>query len=129
MPVISWRVAKAIRDRELPPAPVVNGKSEFAKWEWQRPGVEWIDPQNAIQTEMQEVRIGASDMFAVCSRRGRDAENTARNNARYLKMLDRVGAEEGVDPARLHNIQIPGQTPAVSEPAKDDDGKAEKPNE
>jgi lambda family phage portal protein len=125
--VIPWRIAKAIRDRELPPAPVVNGKSQFAMWEWQRPGVEWIDPQNAIQTEMQEVRIGASDMQAVCARRGRDPEKTARNNARYLKMLDRVGKEEGVDPARLHNIQIPGQTPTaaapVPKPETDDDEK------
>jgi capsid protein len=118
MPVIAWRIDRAIRDRELPPAPVdARGVSEFAKWEWQRPGVEWIDPQNAIQTEMQEVRIGASDMYAVCARRGRDAEETARANARYLKMLDRIGAEEGIDPARLHAIQIPGQTPTVATPA------------
>ena len=128
-PVTAWRIMRAIKDRELPPAPVVNGISEWAKWEWQRPGVEWIDPQNAIQTEMQEVRIGATSMFDVCARRGRDAEETARANARYLKMLDRVGLEEGVDPARLHNIQIPGQTPAVTG-AQDDDKKPEaKPNE
>jgi capsid protein len=117
LPVTIWRIAKAVADRELDPAPVdADGVSELGRWEWQRPGVEWIDPQNAIQTEMQEVRIGASDMYAVCARRGRDAEETARKNARYLKMLDRVGIEEGIDPARLHNIQIPGQTPAVAEP-------------
>ena len=127
-PVVSWRIAKAIRDRELPPAPVDKyGVSEFARWEWQRPGVEWIDPQNAIQTEMQEVRMGASDMYAVCGRRGRDAEDTARNNARYLKMLERVGAEEGVDPARLHAIQIPGQTPTIT--GKPTEDKQEKPDE
>jgi len=42
-------------------------------------------------------------------------------------MLDRVGKEEGVDPARLHNIQIPGQTPTaaapVPKPETDDDEK------
>jgi capsid protein len=124
LPVIAWRIMRAIKDRELPPAPVVNGVSEWAKWEWQRPGVEWIDPQNAIQTEMQEVRMGARDMYAVCARRGGDAEKVARANARYLKMLERVGAEEGVEPARLHNIQIPGQTPAVTTERKDD-GKTE----
>jgi capsid protein len=125
LPVIAWRIMRAIKDRELPPAPVVNGVSEWAKWEWQRPGVEWIDPQNAIQTEMQEVRMGARDMYAVCARRGGDAEKVARANARYLKMLERVGAEEGVDPARLHNIQIPGQTPAVTTERKDDDENKE----
>lgn len=126
-PAVSWRVSKAIRDRELPPAPVdARGVSEWSKWEWQRPGVEWIDPQNAIQTEMQEVRIGASDMYAVCARRGRDAEETARANARYLKMLERVATEEGVDQAALHNIQIPGQTPPpAAATAKPKDGNNE----
>jgi capsid protein len=133
LPVTIWRIAKAVADRELDPAPVdADGVSELGRWEWQRPGVEWIDPQNAIQTEMQEVRIGASDMYAVCARRGRDAEETARKNARYLKMLDRVGVEEGIDPARLHNIQIPGQTPAVVEKPEVidvEDDKGDKPNE
>ena len=71
--------------------------------------------------------MGASDMYAVCGRRGRDAEDTARNNARYLKMLERVGAEEGVDPARLHAIQIPGQTPTIT--GKPTEDKQEKPDE
>jgi hypothetical protein len=47
-------------------------------------------------------------------------------------MLDRVGAEEGVDSARLHNIQIPGQTPAVAEKPEaidTEDDKGDKPNE
>lgn len=129
-PVVAWRIAKAIRDRELPPAPVdANGKSQFGKWEWQVPGVEWIDPQNAIQTEMQEVRIGANTMYRVCGRRGLDARDTAVANARYLKMLDEVGKAEGVDPARLHNIQIPGQTPAVAQPDPQKTDKEDKDNE
>jgi capsid protein len=124
LPVTIWRIAKAVADRELDPAPVdADGVSELGRWEWQRPGVEWIDPQNAIQTEMQEVRIGASDMYAVCARRGRDAEETARKKARYFKMLERVGLEEGVDPARLHDIQIPGQTPTIHGDAKYDEKK------
>jgi capsid protein len=133
LPVTQWRIAKAITDRELPPAPVdSDGVSEFGKWEWQRPGVEWIDPQNAIQNDMQEVRIGATSMYKVCGKRGADAEETARDNARYLIMLDKVGKEFGVDPARLHNIQIPGQTPAVADKPKaidTEDDKGDKPNE
>jgi hypothetical protein len=39
-----------------------------------------------------------------------------------------VGVEEGVDPARLHNIQIPGQTPAVTETEKEPDDKDENPD-
>lgn len=115
LPVVSWRVAKAIAERELPPAPVdADGVSEWARWEWQLPSTDWIDPQNMVQSEMQEVRIGAISMWDVCARRGRDAEDVARLNARYLKMLARVAAENGVDPAALHNIQIPGQTPTAA---------------
>ena len=124
LPVTVWRINRAIAQRELPPAPVdVYGVSELGKWEWQRPGMEWIDPQNAIQTEMQEVRIGASSMYRVCSRRGSDAEQLLRENARYIKALDRIAAEEGIDPARLHAIQIPGQTPTPTEAVKTEEEK------
>ena len=129
IPVTQYRINKAIKDRELPPAPVDKyGVSEWKKWEWQRPSVDWIDPQNAIQTEMQEVRMGATTMYEVCSKRGHCAEEVARSNARYLKMIDRIASEEGVSANRLHDIQIPGQTPLAPEenPKEDADKKDKK---
>ena len=125
-PVTAWRIAKAIKDRELPPAPVdKRGVSEWAKWEWQRPGVEWIDPVGAIMGEMQEVRIGATTMYDVCAKRGKDAEEVLRQNARYLKAVERIAKEEGVSAQQLHSIQIPGQTPLTDKPVEDKSDKPE----
>lgn len=112
-PVAQWRLAMAIRDRELPPAPVdpSTGVSEFGRVEWQRPAVEWIDPQAAINAEIQELRMGATTMARICAERGMDAEENLRDNAAYLRLVADVAREYRVAPSALFDASIPGQTP------------------
>ena len=114
-PTWNWRIAKAIKDRVLPKAPVdKNGVNEWWKVEWQPPAMDWVDPQGQLQTDMQEYMIGAADLASIGRRRGKDWQQVAINKARELKRLDEIAKEEGPKDctrANLSFFQIPGQTP------------------
>lgn len=117
-PVLEWRVARAIADGELPPAPVdKDGRSQWDKWEWQRPAVLWLDPQAAVQGEMQEIRMGVGTLKAAAAARGRDLEETLRARAAELRLAADIAAEYNVSADALSSIQIPGQN---ATPAKDE---------
>ena len=125
-PILQWRVALAVADGEIAPAPVdARGRSEWDRWAWQLPAEDWVDPQDATQSEMQQVRMGVASMDDVCASHGVDAEEVARANARYLQMVRRVAAEYGVSPQELHDIQISGQAPVAPAGQQADDGRGE----
>ncbi len=114
-PLVAWRIAKAVADGELSAAPVDKyGRSEWDRWEWQRPATQWVDPQSAVQTEMQEVSIGAGTLGRVCASRGIDLEETLEARAKELKLVRDIAAKHGVNPMELSSIQIPGSTNPVT---------------
>jgi capsid protein len=107
-----WRVGMAIRDKDLPPAPMAaNGRSEWSLIDWQGPGDLVFDRQNDIQSDTLEFQMRQTSMSAVARRRGKDYSDVLRQQARDYKTEERVAREEGVDPDLLHpKAQIPGQT-------------------
>lgn len=121
-PFWAWRITQAIAKGELPAAPTrKRGEfdvSEFGMVDWQPPEEPWIDRQEAQQSDVLEIQAGLSTLSRASRRRGYDLEDTLREKARDLKTLERIAAEEGVDPTDLVKMQIPGQTEA---PKKDDD--------
>ena len=103
----------SIPQKELPPAPVdARGRSEWDRWTWQRPAMMWLDPQAAVQAEMQEIRIGVKTLNQAAAERGLDLEETLRERAREISLCRSIEAENGLQPGSLSDIQIPGQTPA-----------------
>ena len=123
-PLVAWRIAKAVADGELPAAPVdETGRSEWDRWEWQRPAMLWLDPQAAIQTEMQEVRMGVRPLSSVAAVRGNDLEETLRLRARELKLAAEIEKEYGLAAGSLSLVQIPGQK---ADPAANDEGRTTK---
>jgi capsid protein len=119
-PVIAWRVAEAIRRKELSPAPVDSrGRSEWDRWQWQRPAVMWLDPQAAIQAEMQEIRMGVGTLTAAAAERGLDLEETFRQRAAEMRMAADIEEEYGLGAGSLSDIQIPGQTPTPATPVEE----------
>lgn len=124
-PVVAWRVAHAIADGELPPAPVdARGRSEWDRWQWQRPAVLWLDPQAAVQAEMQEVTMGVRTLAEAAAERGRDLEETLRERARELRLCATIEAENNLPAGSLSRIQIPGQTPAPEPAPAETEGAA-----
>jgi capsid protein len=109
-PIIWWRISLAIMRGELPAAPVGDdGMSEFWKWEWQVPSLEWIDEQNAVQAEMQTYLLGATTLSAINGRRGRDLEETLRIKAKEKVLIKSIAKEFSLNPEELSFVQIPGQ--------------------
>lgn len=108
----TWRIAMAIRDKDLPPAPLgENGKSEWRLIDWQGPGDVVFDRQKDIQADTLEFQMRQTSMSAVARRGGKDYSDVLRQQARDWKTEEAVAKEEGVDPELLHpKAQIPGQT-------------------
>jgi hypothetical protein len=78
-PVWNWRIAKAIKEGQLPPAPVdARGVSEWYKVRWQTPEFGWVDPQSENQGHILAINAGASSLTEWCGKRGRDAEDVLR---------------------------------------------------
>jgi lambda family phage portal protein len=128
-PLRTWRIAKAIKEGRLPPAPVdERGVSEWYKCTWQPPPMDWIDPQGQMQTDMQEYIIGATDLATIGRRRGKCYKQVAINKARELADLDAIAKHYGCKRDELSFFQIPGQTkgqPAEEKPAKPDKKEAD----
>jgi capsid protein len=108
----TWRIAMAIRDKDLPPAPMgEDGKSEWRLVDWQGPGDLVFDRQKDIQADTLEFQMRQSAMSQASRRRGRDYENVLRQQARDYKTETRIAKEEDVPEEIMHpKAQIPGQT-------------------
>jgi len=110
---------------DLAPAPVgKDGVSEWAKVDWQCPAEITIDRQQDMQADVLEIQAGFMTLGQGCKRRGVDFEDQLRMKAEEQKLIDKIAAEAGVDPAALSKMQIPGQTekPESTDKPKDDDG-------
>lgn len=135
-----WRVAMAIRDKEIPPAPVgKDGKSEWNLVDWQAPEDITIDRQAEIQADTLEFQMRQNTMSSIARRRGKDYSDVLRQQARDWKLEEKIADEEDVPPELMHpKAQIPGQTSnagPIGQPEKDmpikhdDDGKEDKKEE
>ena len=126
----TWRVALAIRDKDLPPAPMgKDGKSEWRLVDWQGPGDLVFDRQKDIQSDTLEFQMRQTSMSAVSRRRGKDYSDVLRQQARDWKLEERIAKEEGVESDILHpKAQIPGQTSnagPIGQPDTEDPKKKE----
>jgi lambda family phage portal protein len=106
----NWRIAKAIKAKELPPAPLDSrGISEWYRVQWSHPEWEWVDPQNQQQSDLMAFQLGAKSHSEITRKRGRDTEDVLREKARDMQTAARLEAEYNLPPGSLINAQIPGQ--------------------
>lgn len=121
-----WRIAMAIRDKDLPPAPLAkNGKSEWMLIDWQAPEGLTVDRQKEIQADTLEFQMRQNSMSSVARRRGKDYSDVLRQQARDWKLEERIAKEEGVPSDIIHpKAQIPGQTESNAGPIGQGDDDA-----
>jgi len=123
----NWRIAMAIRDGVLPPAPVSKVRgfmvSEWSRVEWQGNEEAWTDRQEANQADMMEWQLGIGPLSNAAKRRGSNLRELLTQKARDLKMAEEIEIEYGLQPDKLIKAQIPGQTETPTKanaPAADD---------
>ena len=67
----NWRIAKAIKEQDIPPAPVDEaGVSEWYKVNWQPPEETWLDPRGEAAANKAEVELGTNSVARICLGRG-----------------------------------------------------------
>lgn len=110
----NWRIAKAIKDGDLPPAPTElrNGVrvSEWWKVRWQAPEELWLDRQETNQADILEWQAGLITHAELAGRRGKHSETVLRAKAKEMKRIEQIEKEEKLPPGSLVKLQIPGQT-------------------
>jgi capsid protein len=123
----NWRIAMAIRDGVLPPAPVSQVRgfmvSEWNRVEWQGNEEAWTDRQEANQADMMEWQLGIGPLSNAAKRRGSNLRELLTQKARDLKMAREIEAKYELEPDTLIKAQIPGQTETptkASTPVVDD---------
>jgi lambda family phage portal protein len=91
----NWRIAKAIKDGDLPPAPVdERGISEWYKVEWFGQAHEWIDPQAQAAADREKFRLGTVSMTDIVKKMsGRDFRTVLNTKARDIREAVEVAAE------------------------------------
>jgi lambda family phage portal protein len=120
--VWNWRIAKAIKDGELPPAPTDSrGMSTWYKVEWARPRHEWIDPQAQIAAEREAIQLGVETWAGTIKKRGGDVEDTFRAKAAELKLIKDIGDEFGVDARDIADTSANPQRVVKNDDEEDED--------
>jgi lambda family phage portal protein len=80
--VWNWKIAKAIKEKALPPPPKDKaGVSEWYKVEWQFPEFGWVDPQNESAANKQDYQMGITTLSALTRKKGRDVEDVFTEKA------------------------------------------------
>lgn len=118
----NWRIAKAINDGDLPPAPIDSrGFSTWYRVDWTPPEYSWIDPNKEADADISNWRLSTASITSLARKRGRDGEDMLREKAVDIATAVRVARE--VNEAEgtaltwrdIIDVAMPGQT-APSQP-------------
>lgn len=102
-PVWNWRIAKAIKEGQLRPAPVnAQGVSDWYHVQWQTPEYEWIDPQNEAQARTLEISAGVNSLTQWARKKGHDAEEILTEKGKDIAYAQRIAEEINAE----HNTKL-----------------------
>lgn len=93
--VWNWRIAKAIKDGELPPAPVdYRGVSEWYKVRWVGPRRNWIDPVKQANADRANYNMGVESLAEIARRNtGMDIDDLLEAKSRDIISAIRISKE------------------------------------
>lgn len=94
--IIVWRIAKAIKEQDLPPVEA-DGVSEHWKVEIIPKTTESLDRYKEVQSDSAEFLLGKTSLFEICKREGKDLEEVLEQKSKdiiYAKHLaNKINAE------------------------------------
>ena len=81
----NWRIAKAIKDGDLPPAPVDDrGVSQWFRKDWSLPYFGWVDPDKEASGNIRNVSAGFMSIKSVIKERGGDRDDVFAEKAQDI---------------------------------------------
>jgi capsid protein len=117
----NWRIAKAIKAGELPPAPLdEKGVSQWYKVQWSYPEFGWVDPQSESTANQLDFNMGSTSLSAITRKKGRDAEDVlaekAQDIATAIRITNEINKQTGSNLTWRDLIAtlMPGQQPAAT---------------
>lgn len=100
--VWNWRIAKAIKHKEIAPAPLdENGVSQWWRVDWSLPPWREIDADKQAKGDLAFFKMGRRSLKSMIRSEGRDRDDVLREKAEDLKRAKEIAAEYGVDPDKL----------------------------
>lgn len=137
----TWRIAKAIKDGTLPPAPLdENGVSQWWRVEWIEPYFESNDPDKQANGDKTTLEIGTESVTNLIKGKGRRRENVwDERSAELADAARRVSEHNAAYPDakitidHFTNAKTPGAAAAGGQRSEDSDqttdgGKKKQPN-
>lgn len=125
--VWNWRIAKAIKAKDIPPAPVDSrGYSEWYKVEWQPPEYGWIDPQKESAANLADFKMGARSLSNITRKQGKDAEDVLMEKGKDIAAAMRIASEinkasgTNITWRDLIDVSLPGQNAPAQEKNSDE---------
>lgn len=89
----NWRIAKAIKNGELPAAPITTGESEWNIVEWTQPYQDWIDPQKQVAAARDSFNLGTSSLKAIIHSQGGDVDEVLEEKAVDIRRAIRIASQ------------------------------------
>lgn len=90
----NWKIGLAIRNGELPPAPVDSrGVSEWYKVQWAPPEMDWIDPLKQEQARQAAWRLSTGSITRFAREQGKDAQEVLGEKVADIATAHRLAAE------------------------------------
>ena len=120
--VWNWRIAKAMKNGQLPPAPVdARGQSEWWKVEWSLPPWQEIDTDKQVKGDADNWKMGRASMKSMIAQDGGNRDDVFAEKAQDIvaaaKAAKAASAGEGVDVSWRDIIDISqGQTVTTPTP-------------
>ncbi len=119
----NWRIAKAIKNRELPPAPTdARGFSEWYKVDWTPPSYDWMDPQKEAAADKEYYNMGRRTLTSLVRQDGKDVRDVLTEKAGEIaiavEQAQAITKATGVSISwrDLINTTLPGQNAGQNEP-------------
>lgn len=90
----NWRIAKAIKNGDIPPAPVDSrGYSQWYRVHWSLPRYDWIDPKAEAAANEKNFIMGTETLTSLCHAKGRDAEDVLIEKGKDIANAERIARE------------------------------------
>jgi len=116
----NWRIAKAIKEGELPPAPVdeKTGMSEWWYCNWTKPGYLWLNPKEEATANQMLWNGGQRGMKSLIADTGADRDEVFAEKRNDIEQAQKeADAANAANPALnltwrdIIETRIPGQIP------------------